>query len=143
MLDLLIRGGLTFTLPLTAIAIAVIIAAARAALGPVTGQGNTFFWKRTVFHLGLFALVFGFLSHAISLYQMMRSIEAVGGPVSPAMVMGGLRLSFIAPIYGLGIFTGALLLWLLLNIWLRNEIDASRSAKTTVDRASTLDAEGG
>jgi hypothetical protein len=119
MIELLKQGGLLFTLPLTAIALAVLGAATGAALVWLTGQGEARRWRRAVFHLGLFALVFGLLSHAVSLYQMMHAIEGAGG-VSPAMVMGGLRVSLIAPVYGLGIFAAALLLWAALDFFTRS-----------------------
>lgn len=130
MIDLLVRGGLAFTLPLTAIALAVLIAAGSAGLTLRTGRGDGAFRKRAVFHLGLFGLVFGMFSHAVSLYQMMRAIEAVGS-VSPAMVAGGLRASLVAPAYGLGIFIGAMLLWFLLDLWSKREADTELPAEVT------------
>lgn len=81
------------------------------AIAPADGKGRgaeTAFWSRLLFHLGLFAFVLGVLSQAISLYQMMGVIERVGG-ASPAIVMGGLRVSLIAPFYGIGIFLAAML----------------------------------
>ncbi len=120
MLDLLKQGGLTFTAPLTVIAFAVVAAAAGASLLQLTGRGRAVFWKRSVFHLGLFGLVFGVFSHAVSLYQMMQAIESFGS-VSPAMVAGGLRASLVAPVYGLGIFIGAMLLWFVLDLWFKTE----------------------
>ena len=49
------------------------------------------------------------------MYQMMQAIQSVDG-VAPAMIIGGLRVSFLAPLYGLGIFALAGLLWLLLGL---------------------------
>lgn len=115
MIDLLVRGGLTFTLPLTAVALAVVIAAGWASIAFMSGRGDGPFWKRAVFHLGLFGLVVGMFGHAISLYQMMGAIKAAGS-VSPAIVAGGLRVSLVAPVYGLGIFAFATLLWLALHL---------------------------
>lgn len=128
MIDLLVRGGLPFTLPLTAVALAVLVAAGWTALGLVTGRRRPFA-KRAVFQLGLFAFFFGLLSQAVSLYQMMRAVE-VAGSVSPALVAGGLSVSLIAPIYGLGICVVALLLWLGLGFWAGKAAN-SRSEEVT------------
>lgn len=116
MIDLLVRGGLIFTLPLTIIFIAVLATAGWAGVRGLSGRSESAFWKRTVFHLGLFGLVLGMLGHAISLYEMMGAIEAAGS-VAPAIVAGGLRVALIVPLYGLGIFVMALLLWLALHFW--------------------------
>lgn len=115
MIDLLEQGGLVFTIPLTLVALGVLATAAWAAVAYVSGRGDGLFWKRAVFHVGLFGLVLGMLSHAIGLYQMMRVIE-IAGSVAPALVAGGLRVALIAPLYGLGIFALAMLLWLVLHL---------------------------
>lgn len=114
MIDLLVRGGLLFTIPLTIVALGILAAAGWAAVEYVRGRDGAF-WKRAVFHFGLFGLVLGLFSHAIGLYEMMGAIKAAGD-INPAIVAGGLRVSLIAPLYGLGIFAGAMLLWLTLHL---------------------------
>ncbi len=109
MIDLLVAGNLVFTLPLTVVAIAVLWMGIQGAIAGGPGREDAFSPERLLFHLGLFAFVFGLLSQTISLYQMMGAIEAAGA-VSPAIVAGGLKVSFIAPLYGLFIFVAALLL---------------------------------
>ena len=56
---------------------------------------------RAVRHAAVFLLVMGILSQAMGLYQALSAIEGAGGEVPPAMVAGGLKVSFIAPIFGL------------------------------------------
>lgn len=114
MIDLLVRGNLAFTLPLVAVAIAVLGSAGRAALLSGDRSELRSFWTRMVFHLGLFALVFGLFSQALSLYQMMRAIEAAGD-INPALMYGGLKVSLICPLFGIGIAVTALVLWLALQ----------------------------
>lgn len=114
MIELLVRGNLTFTLPLVAVAIAVLGSAIRAALLTGAQSERRGFWTRMVFQLGLFALVFGLFSQAVSLYQMMRAIEAAGD-INPALVYGGLKVSLICPVFGIGIAVTALLFWLALD----------------------------
>ncbi len=115
-MDFLIEGGLLFTIPLSLIAVGVLAAATQTYRSRAAGQEKTVFWRRTVFHLSLLGLMVGILSHAVSLYQMMAVLQTVEG-VSPALVIGGLRVAFIAPIYGLIIFGVGGLLWLVLGSW--------------------------
>jgi biopolymer transport protein ExbB/TolQ len=53
-----------------------------------------------VLQLGVFAFFMGLLSQAIGLMQAFQAIQAAGD-VSPALVAGGLYVSFIAPVWGL------------------------------------------
>ena len=60
--------------------------------------------------IGTFALVFGILGQLIGLIQAFDAIEQMGG-VSPALLMGGLKVSMIPTLYGILIFLISLLLW--------------------------------
>ena len=66
-------------------------------------------------HLGIFALIFGLFTQLLSLIQIMSALEQIG-EVSTAMLAGGLRVSLIAPIYGLIIFLLANLAIILLKL---------------------------
>lgn len=118
MMDLLVAGGLLFTVPLTILAVGVVVIAIRAGLSIRTQRETASFWSTLLFHVGLFALMLGILSQAIGLYQMMSVIEEVGG-ASPAIVMGGLKVSMIAPLFGLVIFLTAMLCRIALDLWQR------------------------
>ena len=113
MIDLLIRGGLWFTLPLTVLALAVLAVAGWDAWMILRRNETRPRRRRLLVQLGLFGFVFGLLGHALSLYEMMQAIERVDG-VTPALVAGGLRVSIIVPIFGVLVFAGAALLALLL-----------------------------
>jgi len=66
------------------------------------GEGARFGADRSlalVRHLALFILVLGILSQAQGLYQALSAVEAAGD-ISPALLAGGLKVSFIAPIFG-------------------------------------------
>lgn len=115
MIDLFFAGGLLFMLPLTVLAVLVLGVALKASMTIRSRGEDASSWSRILFHLGLLAFVLGILSQAIGLYQMMTAIEAAGD-VSPAIVMGGLKVSSIAPIYGLIIFIMAILLRLTLDV---------------------------
>lgn len=115
MVDLLVAGNLYFSVPLVIVAAAVLAVTVRAAVLIARGA-DAGAETRMLFHLGLFAFVFGLLSQTISLYQMMGAIQQAGG-VSPAILAGGLQVSFIVPIFGVLIFAVVLLLRFGLDVW--------------------------
>jgi hypothetical protein len=53
--------------------------------------------------ISLFAIVWGFLGQIIGLIGAFDSIEAVGD-VSPAVLAGGLKIAFLAPVFGMFAF---------------------------------------
>ena len=64
--------------------------------------------------IGTFALVFGILGQLIGLMSAFDAIEQMGG-VSPALLMGGLKVSLIPTLYGIFIFLISLLPWLVFD----------------------------
>ena len=71
-------------------------------------------WINAVLQIGVFCFFLGILSQAVGLYQALGAIIAAGD-VSPALIFGGLRVSFIAPIYGLLILLFSLASWSVLK----------------------------
>lgn len=69
--------------------------------------------------LGLFSLVFGIFTQLLGLYQAFSAIE-MAGDVSPAILMGGLKVSMISTMYGMIIFLISYLLWLGLDYTVKN-----------------------
>ena len=67
-----------------------------------------------VLQIGIFSFFFGILSQAIGLIEALQAIEMMGD-VSPAMLAGGLRVSMIAPVFGLMIFLVCLAAWSVLK----------------------------
>jgi hypothetical protein len=59
---------------------------------------------------GLFALVTGFLGQMIGLVQALDYIEQAPD-ISTSLMAGGLKVSMIAPLYGMFIFLISYLLW--------------------------------
>ena len=123
MIDLLVRGGLWFTLPLTGIALGTVAAAVWAGMRYRSEPRDGAFWKHAVLRLGLLGLVVGLFGLMVSLYEAMIAIEGAGS-VSPALLAGGLRVALIVPTYGLGVCTGALLCWLGLHLAFRSAVQA-------------------
>lgn len=64
--------------------------------------------------IGLFALVTGILGQMIGLFMAFTAIEQAMD-VSPAIMAGGLKVSMIAPMYGMVIFLVSYILWILVD----------------------------
>ncbi|MEZ4703246.1 MAG: MotA/TolQ/ExbB proton channel family protein [Rhodothermales bacterium] len=126
MLDLFYAGGQPFMSILTLLAIGALVTALK--------KGNDLFLQgaqpgashtpaiNLVLQLGLLAFFMGILAQAIGLFEAFQAIEAMGG-VSPAMLAGGLRVSMIAPVYGLIILILSFTFWAVLRY--RNEPKSS------------------
>lgn len=69
-------------------------------------------WKapRWIKELGLLACTLGVLSMMIGFYSILQIIQTTGYSVTFTLLSGGLRVAFIAPIYGLIIYALSLLL---------------------------------
>jgi len=126
MKDLFYMGGPLFMGILTAILI-IMIAWAIYHFLPVllkkeVNVSKTCSRLKHIKTIGTFALVFGILGQLIGLYQAFAAIEEMGG-VSPAMLMGGLKVSMITTFYGIIIFLISLLVWFIMDYVLNGKID--------------------
>lgn len=115
MIDLFYMGGPLFMGILTLLLLVVLAISVYETIqiaGNKIEHATTFRYSLTrIKSAGLFALVFGLFSQLIGLYQGFSAIERAGD-VSPALLMGGLKVSMIATLYGMGIFLLSYLIWL-------------------------------
>ena len=101
MFKLFIQGGAGFMTILTILLVAIFFAA----------------WKapRWIKEIGTFALVFGFLTLLIGLYQMFEALQQVATDIgegvtgvfdliSPGVLFGGLKIALIPVFYGIIIY---------------------------------------
>ena len=101
MFKLFIQGGAGFMTILTVLLVAIFFAA----------------WKapRWIKEIGSFALVFGFLTLLIGLYQMFEALQQVATDIgegvtgvfdliSPGVLFGGLKIALIPVFYGIIIY---------------------------------------
>jgi len=98
-LDRLNEGGSFFMYPLLFILILVIVLIVKGFLQ----KGNTKKTVSLISSITLFAVVWGFSGQMIGMISAFDSIEAVGD-ISPAVMAGGLKISFLAPLFGMVIF---------------------------------------
>ncbi len=115
----LITGGIEFMATISLVGILI--------LGLVVKKGVDFFvyddlkpkqlrWGLGgILYLGSLAFALGILAQAIGIYQALVAIEK-WGKVSPALLAGGLKVSMIAPMYGLIIFILSSIFWFLLRM---------------------------
>jgi biopolymer transport protein ExbB/TolQ len=61
--------------------------------------------------LGKLALGIGILGQLIGLYSMFDAIESIQEGVSPSLISGGLKVSLISTLYGVGIYLNSLMLF--------------------------------
>ena len=110
MFKLFIQGGAGFMTVLTVLLVAIFFAA----------------WKapRWIKEIGSFALVFGFLTLLIGLYQMFVALQQVAMDIgegvtgvfdliSPGVLFGGLKIAMIPVFYGIIIYLVSLVVCLI------------------------------
>lgn len=105
-------GGIYFMLPIVALWLVTLVlgtyTVAKAQSGPATEKLRK--TNNLVLFLGSFAFLIGLLAQVIGLLEAFQAIERAGD-ISPALIAGGLRVSFIAPVYGFVLFIISLLVW--------------------------------
>lgn len=97
--DRLNEGGPFFMYPLLFIIILILILIAKGFIQ----KGSVEKTISLISSIALFAIVWGFLGQIIGLIGAFDSIEAVGD-VSPAVFAGGLKVAFLAPVFGMFAF---------------------------------------
>ncbi len=68
-----------------------------------------------IIYAGSFAAVWGILGQGLGIYQALYAIQ-MAGDISPALIMGGIKVSMIAPLYGILILLISSLIWFGLKI---------------------------
>jgi len=105
---------------LTALLVVILAAAIWFALAVASGRsGETEHFSHRLTYLkamGLFTMITGILGQLIGLLLAFRAIEEAAD-ISPAIVAGGLKVSMITTLYGIGIYLLSILLWLGLDLW--------------------------
>ena len=70
--------------------------------------------------IGIFAIVWGVFGQSIGLFSALQAIESMPD-VSPAMIFGGIKVSFITTLYGTFIFLLSWLITFLMTNWSRRK----------------------
>lgn len=107
MIELFKMGGPLFMGILTLELLAVFFCAVRYHVKNYTTKNDLDLVKS----FGVLALVTGILGQLLGLFSAFKAIQSVGS-VSPAILVGGLKVSMISTIYGIIIFLIAYLVWI-------------------------------
>ena len=113
--DRLNEGGPFFMYPLLLILILIIILIVKGFLQKRSVDKTI----SLVSSIALFAIVWGFLGQIIGLIGAFDAIESYG-EVSPEMLAGGLKVAFLAPVFGMFDFLVGRLGIILLT-WIRKD----------------------
>jgi hypothetical protein len=118
MIKFLFEGGPVFTVPMSILLLISLVFMARTFAFSKSGDtqkltqaGKEVSWIK---YLGILSLGLGLLGQLIGLYDAFKFIEQAGS-ISPALLVGGIRVSSITTIYGLVIFILCYGSWGLLN----------------------------
>ncbi|MEN8155950.1 MAG: MotA/TolQ/ExbB proton channel family protein [Bacteroidota bacterium] len=120
MVKLFYMGGPLFmgilTILLLILLVVSIIFGISIASGRADGVAN--FRHRLTYlkSMGLFTMITGILGQLIGLMMAFSAIERAGD-ISPAILVGGLKISMISTLYGLLIYMLSILIWFLLDLW--------------------------
>ncbi len=69
-------------------------------------------FNSTILFIGAFGFLFSWFYRMLGMYGAFLAIQNAGD-ISPALVVGGLRVSLIAPLYALFLFLVTCLIWFL------------------------------
>lgn len=116
-------GGMLF-MSVLSISLTIIIATAilniiRIAKGTYD-LSKQFLTVNDIKSIGIFAVVWGIFGQTIGLFSALQALEAAPD-IAPAMLYGGLKVSFITTLYGLFIFLISWLITLVLKNWSRGK----------------------
>jgi hypothetical protein len=114
-------GGALFMTVLSICLTVIIVTTILNIIRIVNGNykpGKQFLTIQDIKAIGIFAIIWGIFGQSIGLFSALQAIEAAAD-ISPAMIFGGLKVSFITTLYGVFIFLVAWLITLLMNNWSR------------------------
>ena len=125
MKDWFVMGGTLFMSLLTILLVIMLAVAIYFAITIASGKAsekkNFKEQLRYVKSLGLFTMITGILGQMIGLFSAFSAIEAAGD-VSPAMLMGGLKISMITSLTGVVIYLISIIIWFLLDMFYQKKL---------------------
>ena len=114
-------GGMLF-MTILSISLTLIIAASILNIMRLNkgnyDPGKQFLTIADIKAIGIFAIIWGIFGQSIGLFSALQALE--GSPdISPAMIYGGIKISFITTLYGTFIFLLSWLITIFMNNWSR------------------------
>ena len=119
----LFEGGPTFMVPIFIMWLAVIIMAIRLIVQLNKGEKprpKMSKQNEVILFIGSFAFLFGVLGQVIGLFEAFEVIQEIG-EISPSLIAGALKVSSIAPIYGMLLFLVSSVFWFIFRYKLKTK----------------------
>lgn len=117
--ELIISGGVEFMLPITLVAllllVLILVKTLQLVLPKSTSIDSLKKGLAAILFMGSLCFAYGVLGQTVGIYQMLQVISGSGKEISPRVIAAGLQISMIPTLYGLGIFIIASSCWFLLQ----------------------------
>ncbi|PLX11612.1 MAG: hypothetical protein C0597_14780 [Marinilabiliales bacterium] len=114
-------GGIYFMLPIYIMWVVVIFLSIKFLVNYFSPEPNIKKLQQqnsTILFIGSFAFLFGLLGQIIGLYYALEAIQAAHD-LSPTIMAGGLKVSFIAPLYGFVLLLLSSVVWFIYRTLIR------------------------
>lgn len=112
--ELFIVGGWQFMTMVTLLGLAMVYFAIRSYVKVYARNKYDSKGINYIIMFGSLAFIIGLLGQAIGMTAAFDAIEAAGD-ISPGLVAGGIKVSMIAPLYGLLFFIVSIPLWMVIR----------------------------
>ena len=76
--------------------------------------------------IGLFSMIVGILGQLIGLVLALNASETVND-ISPAIMLGGLKISMISTLYGIIIYLVSLIIWFMLDLYHQKQLTTAQN----------------
>lgn len=76
--------------------------------------------------IGLFSMIVGILGQLIGLVLALNASETVND-ISPAIMLGGLKISMISTLYGIIIYLVSLIIWFMLDLYHQKQLTTTQN----------------
>jgi len=115
-----VMGGSLFMSILTILLVIIVAVSVYFAISISSGKAkekaNFKHQLKYVKSLGLFTMISGILGQLIGLFSAFIAIEAAAD-ISPAILVGGLKVSMITTLTGMVIYLISIAIWFVLDLW--------------------------
>ncbi len=117
--ELLKMGGPLFMSIVTIFGIAMVFYAVKTTIKVVVKKEYNLNGVNYILMFGSLAFIFGILGQAIGMFEAFAAVQEAGD-ISPGLVAAGIRVSMIAPLYGLFYFILSIPIWVILREKVKN-----------------------
>ena len=113
-------GGVLFMSIITILGVGMIIFSVKCFIAVFSKKDYSGKGINYILMFGSLAFIIGLLGQAIGMFEAFAAIQEAGD-ISPALVVGGLRVSMITPFYGVIYFILSIPIWVILREKIKRE----------------------